>query len=250
MRRAFSLLELIVALAILAVLAGLAFTALTRVRQSAGRADCQNRLRNQALSILNYESHHGHLPPGSISGPFEAMNVPENANHSLWAVLLGELGEPTASAYRWDLNYDDAANEPVAKARIEVLLCPANVDRTAVADFGPIDVNAFLADIGELDPSENFESALPVNGSVRMSQITDGTSNTLLVAEAGGRPGIAWSSPDVTVPVKSILGSAAHLGGANAAMCDGSVRFFPGSTSVKLLAKLATRSGGEDVGDD
>ena len=112
------------------------------------------------------------------------------------------------------------SNQPVVTARIAVLLCPtSNPDRVeewsgghfgGVADFGPIEVNPFLADIAEIDPSDDFEGDLPVNGTVRLTEIGDGASNTLLIAEAAGRPGMAWSSPSIMVSIKSMLGGTAQ----------------------------------------
>jgi prepilin-type processing-associated H-X9-DG protein len=261
LRSAFSLIELFVVIGILAVLAGLIASGVMKARFAAAGADCQSRLRNQVTAIFNYESREGRLPPGTISGPFAPLKVPDGANHSLWATLLAELDQPAAaSAYRWDVNFDDPRNQPVVTLNMPVLHCPTlNPQRTedwgrgrfgGVADYGPVDVNPFLADIAEIDPSEDFEGALPVNGMVRLTSIGDGASHTLLLAEAAGRPGIAWSSPSISISVKSILGGTAHFGGANVAMCDGSVHFFKASTDLKLLAKLATRSGGETTDGD
>ena len=66
LRRGFSLLELVVVLAILGVLAGLTLAAIQRVREVARRTECLNRLRQQGLAALNYESATGHLPPGAV----------------------------------------------------------------------------------------------------------------------------------------------------------------------------------------
>jgi prepilin-type N-terminal cleavage/methylation domain-containing protein/prepilin-type processing-associated H-X9-DG protein len=260
-RSAFSLIELLLVIGILAVLAGLVASGVMRARFAAERSDCQSRLRNQVAAIFNYESREGHLPPGTVSGPFAPLKVPDGANHSLWATLLADLDQPAAaSAYHWDVNFDDPRNQSAVSLKIPVLLCPTgNPDRTedwsrgrfgGVADYGPVDVNPFLADIAEIDPSEDFEGALPVNGTVHLTDIGDGASQTILVAEAAGRPGLAWSSPSISISIKFILGGTAHLGGANVAMCDGSVHFFKPSTDLKLLAKLATRSGGESGDSD
>ena len=74
-----------------------------------------------------------------------------------------------------------------------------------------IDVNLFLADIGLIDGSSSFAGPLPVNGSVRMIEITDGTANTILLAEAGGRPGVGWASPMTSrAREECIPGGAAH----------------------------------------
>lgn len=257
-RRGYSLIELVVVVAILGVLVGMVTAAVGRVRLAAGRADCQNRLRQQALAVLNYEAANGRLPPGSVQGPYPPLGVPDGAGHGLWAFVLPHLDQgPVAARYRFDRPCDHPENAPAAAARIAVLECPLapsegrpapwpGVPGTAGAcDYGPIDVNPFLADIGVLDPAASFAGPLPVNAQVKLVEITDGASNTVLIAEAGRRPGMPWCSPDVPVSVRDVLGGP-HAG-SNAAMADGSVRLFRDGTDIRLLGRLATRSGGEAV---
>jgi prepilin-type N-terminal cleavage/methylation domain-containing protein len=261
-RRAFTLIELLVVIAIIAVLIGLTLAAVQRVRDAAARTDCLNRLRQQALAVLNTESTHGHLPPGAVQGPFPQLGVPDGAGHGMWAFLLSHLEQaPVANRYRLTLPFDHADNQPAATARIAVLMCPnADPGRVeeweagrfgGVADYVPIEVNPFLADLGMIDAVDCFESALPANRLVRLAEITDGTSNTLLLAEATGRPGVAWSSPLSPTGLRQVFGgpNGFHRGGTNACLADGSARFIPGSTDIRVLGRLATRSGGEVVGN-
>src|SRR5262249_22632539 len=127
-RRGFSLIELVVVLAIMAVLTGLTLTAVQRVRAAAKRTECLNRLKNQGLAVLSYESCHGHLPPGAVWGPFPRLGVPDGAGHGLWAFLLPHVEQaPAADRYRFDLSYDHPDNQPAATTRIAVLVCP-NLD--------------------------------------------------------------------------------------------------------------------------
>jgi prepilin-type N-terminal cleavage/methylation domain-containing protein len=124
-RRAFSLIELLVVIATIAVLIGLTLAAVQRVGDAAGRTDCLNRLRQQALAVLNCESTHGHLPPGAVQGPFPQLSIPDGAWHGMWAFLLPHLEQaPVANRYRLTLPFDHADNQPAATARIAVLMCP------------------------------------------------------------------------------------------------------------------------------
>ncbi|GEM_PF-4781571 len=256
LRRAFTLLELLVVLAILAVLLGLTLSAVQRARESAARIECQDHLKNQAFAVLNYESAMGRLPPGAVQGPFDPLGVPDGVGHGLWSILLGYLDQaPLASLYHFNLPFDAPANQPVVRTRLKILECPnASPNRIAnwgtgyggVTDYAPFDVNPFLADIGKIDPVALFAGPMPSNGMVRMTDITDGTAYTILLAEASGRPGMAWSSPDVLLALKYFFGSL-HWGGSHACMADGSVHFLSRSIGLRELGRLATRAGGEVV---
>ncbi len=119
----------------------------------------------------------------------------------------------------------------------------------------------------------------PVNGSMRIVNIKDGTSNTIMLAEDGGRPerwmyqglvanstssGAGWGDPnaeyglDGTVPQGSTglpLCSvncnndneiySFHANGANAQFADGSVRFLPSSINILVMGALITANGSE-----
>jgi prepilin-type N-terminal cleavage/methylation domain-containing protein/prepilin-type processing-associated H-X9-DG protein len=257
-RRGLSLIEVLVVLGILAVLLGLTLAAVQRVREAARRAECQDRLRNQGLAALNYEAALGRLPPGAVQGPFARPAVPDGAGHGLWPLLLPYLDQaPLAARYRFDLPFDHPANQPAVTASLKILECPnaTPVDRTAnwgtgyggVADYAPLDVNPFLADVGVIDAVSNFQGPLPVNGAVRMTEVTDGTSTTVLLAEASGRPGAAWSSPELLLGLRQFFGRGGglHRGGSHVCMADGSVHFLSDGLSLRVLGRLATRAGGE-----
>jgi prepilin-type N-terminal cleavage/methylation domain-containing protein len=261
-RRGFSLIELLVVIAIVAVLMALILAAVQRVREAAKRTECMNKLHQQGLAVLNYESSTGYLPPGAVQGPFPPFGIPEGAGHGMWVFVLPHLEQtPVANRYRLDLPYDHQDNQPAATAHLTVLLCPnASPDRIeewesgrygGVVDYAPIEVNPFLADIGIIDPVTNFESALPANKLVKLTDVIDGTSNTLLLAEATGRPGVAWSSPLSPAGLRQVFGGSNgfHRNGTTTCFVDGSVRFIPDSTDLRILGRLSTRAGGEVIGD-
>jgi prepilin-type N-terminal cleavage/methylation domain-containing protein len=264
-RPAFTLIELLVVIAILGVVTGLVLAGVQRAREAAQRTECLNHLKNLGLAVRNYESGHGHLPPGAVWGPFPRLGVPDGAGHGLWAFVLPHLDQTAvAQRYRFDLSYDDPGNQPAVTAGIPALVCPGldpgRVEQWpdpsrfgAVADYAPLDVNPFLADIGLIDPVEKFAGPLPANAMVRLAEITDGIANTILLAQACGRPGVAWSSPLVPVGLKEVFPGAGgpHGDGTPVCMVDGSVHFLSSSVGIRMLARLATRAGGEvvNVGD-
>jgi type II secretory pathway pseudopilin PulG len=261
-RGAFTLIELLVALATVAVLLGLTLAGVQRAREAARRADCLNRVRQQGLAVLNYESTRGHLPPGAVQGPFAPFDVPPGAGHGLWAFLLPQLDQaPAANRYRFDRAYDHPDNQSAAAARVAVLVCPnAPADRTeefsnggfgGVADYVPLEVNPFLADLGLVAAVADFTPALPSNKLGRLAEVTDGLSNTLLLAEASGRPGVAWSSPLCPADLRQVFGGSTgfHRGGVPACLADGSARFVRDAIDLRALGALGTRAGGEVLGD-
>jgi uncharacterized protein DUF1559 len=138
-----------------------------------------------------------------------------------------------------------------------------------------------------VDPAANYLGILTGSDRTpypltRLAEITDGTSNTLLVTECAGRPklwragrpvsgvyalGGAWVGGALTVGQGSTpdgvtkLGPCAinctndrevysfHPGGATAVIADGSVRFLKASMEMRMFARLVTRAGGEVVSD-
>jgi prepilin-type N-terminal cleavage/methylation domain-containing protein/prepilin-type processing-associated H-X9-DG protein len=297
---AFTLMELLVVLAIIAVLIGLLLPAVQKVREAAGRAACANNLRQHGLALLLFEDSRGCLPPGAVSGPFPPAGVRTRALHGCWPFLLPYLEQPALyGLYRWEVSFFDPANQPAVAMQLKVLQCPsAPPDRWVTAadgdgafvgggegactDYGPVSgVDPDLAQLGLIDPVGDYRGALPVNGMTRLADVTDGTSNTLLVAEDAGRPqlwragrsvpgvfsfGGPWASSANPVLVAGASADGAtepgpcavnctndqqvygfHPGGAQALLADGSVHFLRAGMDIRVLAALATRAGGEVV---
>jgi hypothetical protein len=88
---------------------------------------------------------------------------------------------------------------------------------------------------------------------VKIMDITDGTSNTLIIAEAS-KAGIPWMKPeDIDISLHPAAGdpsgfSSDHAGGFQGMMADGSVRFLSQNISQQVLNALFTRDGKEAVG--
>jgi prepilin-type N-terminal cleavage/methylation domain-containing protein/prepilin-type processing-associated H-X9-DG protein len=152
----------------------------------------------------------------------------------------------------------------------------------ACGDYAPtFSVDPVLAQRGWADRAANYEGVLPPNRMTRLGDLTDGTANTILVTEDAGRPrqwragrpgpdqtilGGPWtgfntgvilqgsSSDGQTQPGLCAINCtnnrevySFHPDGANAVLADGSVRFLKASVSIRTLAALITRAGGEVV---
>src|SRR5438552_13391267 len=108
-RTSFTLLELLVAIAIVGVLIGLLLPAVSYARWAAARSRCQNNLRQQGLAVLSYEAVNSGLPPAAAAGP--PLGLPEYVCHGMYAYVLPYLDEGArAQQYRWDVSADDPGN--------------------------------------------------------------------------------------------------------------------------------------------
>jgi prepilin-type N-terminal cleavage/methylation domain-containing protein/prepilin-type processing-associated H-X9-DG protein len=304
-RDAFTLIELLVVIAIIAVLIGLLLPAVQKVREASNRMKCASNLHNIGLALHNFESDRGKFPPGAVLGYFPEAGVTTDARHGVFPFLLPYLGqEPLYNQYQWAVSVNDPANQPAVTTQLRILQCPsAEPDRLATEAEHPLSwsggrksacsdyhgiawMDEALArpPLSLIDPVGNYEGTLTQNRMVRVAEIKDGLSNTILVAEDAGRPmrwqagqlipgvysdGASWAALGLlhgqgsTPNGVSHLGPCAinctndrevysfHPGGANVLVADGSVRFLKAGIDIRIFARLVTRAGGEVVaGDD
>jgi len=234
-------------------------------------------------------------------------------HHGLGTYLLPYLEQPAlASQYCWDVSWFDPPNQPVVTTQLKIWQCPsAEPDRfqdgalptvtpptmnlykgmAACGDYaGMSRVDAELARRGLIDPpigprdeQGNYPGVFRVNRTTRLTDIQDGASNTIMMAECAGRPqlwhgrepvpnvwltGGPWASRSLlwgrgaTEDGTAFYGTCAinctndrevysfHAGGANAVFADGSVHFLNATIDIRVFARLATRAGGEVIGAD
>jgi prepilin-type N-terminal cleavage/methylation domain-containing protein/prepilin-type processing-associated H-X9-DG protein len=293
---AFTLIELLVVIAIIAVLIGLLLSAVQQVREAANRMACANNLKQLGLALHGFHDVNGKFPPSKINpGPFPEAGVTAAVRHG-WGVFILPFIEQTALAqqYHWNLVFYDAGNQPVASKQLKIMQCPsAEPDRYytdsnwspgqgACTDYAPSQaVDSVLADMGLIDAVGNYRGVMSLNSMTRVGDITDGTSNTLLLAEDAGRPrqwfagqagedqtiyGGPWVGDQNSIVVKGAASDGLsrpgpcalncsndheiysfHAGGANTVFADGSVHFLGAGMNIRVLARLVTRAGREVV---
>jgi prepilin-type N-terminal cleavage/methylation domain-containing protein len=212
-RHGFTLVELLVVIAIIGVLVALLLPAVQASREAARRTQCNNNLKQIGLALLNYETSHGALPPGGLNSPRGGYG------HSWWIRILPQL-EKSSAFDAWDHDgehhrstgwlsaYRGAGNahnrKLVFDVRFAMMRCPssplpqmaltnplhtANVAWPNYAGISGATDHSTARDKslgGGAAGRISWGGSLIEGASVLLAEITDGTSNTMMVAEQSG----------------------------------------------------------------
>lgn len=200
------------------------------------RSRCKNNLKQIGLALYSYHDEHGTFPPAYFA---DASGRPIHS----WRVLLLPYVDQQAlyNQYKWDEPWDGPNNSRLMAQIPPVFRCPSHAGTPGDT------TTAYAAVFGD-------DCVFRSSGSTRMADITDGTSNTILVGEVE-RAGIPWMKPeDVDVSKHPTIGdpagfSSLHIGGIHVLLADGSVRFISENISPATLRGLYTRAGNEQIGD-
>jgi prepilin-type processing-associated H-X9-DG protein len=285
-----TLIELLVVIAIIAVLIGLLLPAVQKVREAASRMQCSNNLKQIGLALYNYHDANGKFPPGAVHSSLPALGITNNVDHGNMPFLLPYLEqEALARSYNWNVSNFAPENQPVVVQQLKVVQCPS-AEPNRVGDNNPgrqgiyacsdyAGFNAVPQDLvnqGYATRPARPDSVLMVNALCRLTDITDGASQTILFAEDAGRPqlwhtgrpvpgallgggpwasrNLIWGARTEPPPWPCALNCtndrevySFHPDGANAVFADGHVHFLNAGMSIGTLAALVTRAGGEVV---
>ncbi len=207
-----------------------ALEAIQKVRQAAGRAQTQNNLKQIGLAMHGYHDTHGALPPAAIY---------DKKGKALlsWRVLILPYVEQDALYKEFKLNepWDSDHNKKLIARMPRVYADPG-----APAPAGHTYYQVFVG------PQTMFEG----KRGLRFTDVTDGTSNTILTVEAA--KAVPWTKPedvpfDPGQPVPAV--ASFWSGGFNAGFADGSVRFFAKRPAEATLRAFITRNGGEVIAE-
>lgn len=192
-RRALTLIELLVVIAILAALIALLLPAVQMARESARRTQCRNNLKQIGLALESYHSTHGIYPPASIRAP-AFVNNGRDEPRSTWTIALLPFldAAPLYGSYNPLLNTDDTANSKLRETSVPGYLCPT--DTGGEISFEPrlgvtyrrgnYGANFGAGSWGADDWLEaRYKGVMGQNSAARHADITDGVSQTVLVAE-------------------------------------------------------------------
>jgi prepilin-type N-terminal cleavage/methylation domain-containing protein/prepilin-type processing-associated H-X9-DG protein len=202
-RRGFTLIELLVVIAIIAVLIGLLLPAVQKVREAANRMTCANNLHQIALAAHNYHDSYQKLPTGAHL-PVYVGDRPTGGTN-LWVELLPYFEQDNLYK-KWD-SYDNRNN--VAGERnatqaqvIKILICPSDPLPQSVVQLtipiappwslGFYGMSSYGGNAGKRSvkagtappwPGMTKDGIFFIDSNVRLMNITDGTSSTLLFGE-------------------------------------------------------------------
>jgi hypothetical protein len=198
---------------------------------------CQNNLKQIGLALLNYEAANGAFPPAVFT---DTHGKPTKS----WRVALLPYCEqkPLYEHYNLSQPWDSPQNRALGKTSLPSFQCPSDPDMTADS----AETN-YVRVVGK-----DTVGGMP-NEAVKIHDITDGTSDTIIVVEVCGLH-INWEEPrDVTVEEFMDLvakGRASHhSGGFNAVFVDSSVHFISYNVAPKTLRALLLRNDGQPVGE-
>lgn len=240
-RHAFTLIELLVVIAIIAILIALLLPAVQQAREAARRSTCKNHMKQMGLALHNYHDTYSTFPVGAIHGA--PVNVPKGN----WRIALLPYIDQAPAYNQLDFVIGDFSgnrytnNNVLRTLRVPVYRCPSSTHPMASTDDGntlggmKMDYVGISGATPELGGATACGTSSVYGGNVfcdngllaafsnfRFRDITDGSSNTMILSEQSGLVGNkdirasyngGWYGWYGTTKPSSISGSADSFGG-------------------------------------
>jgi prepilin-type N-terminal cleavage/methylation domain-containing protein/prepilin-type processing-associated H-X9-DG protein len=221
-RNGFTVIELLVVMAVIGVLVAISLPAVQRIRESARNTECKNNLRQIGVALQNHNTQYGSLPKDGEQGWGYGVFLLPQLEQSAMFDRLDPLNRKLAAG--------TAADPQTTGMVLEVFLCPSfSGNRRLSSGYA---VSNYMGNV-------NLFSKKTL-----LTDIMDGESTTIAVGETIEEH--AWSLPKTG---SSGSFNSEHSQGANYVMCDGAVKFLSTSMDQTIYAALLTPSGREPVGD-
>jgi len=209
-RLAFTLVELLVVIAIIAVLIGLLLPAVQKVREAANRIACRNHMKQLGLALHNYHDANGEFPGGVIT-----IDDIQDGWATGFTYLLPYVEQQNLqNLYRFDVSWFDPANNAAVGTEVKLFFCPSNrvsgrMDLRPIALQWSTTLPSFAAstdyafckganaaihvDAARVPPAARGVFSIArrgaggaLTGTIRLADVTDGTSSTFAMGEAAG----------------------------------------------------------------
>jgi len=306
-RDGFTLIELLVVIAIIAVLIALLLPAVQQAREAARRSQCKNNLKQLGLALHNYHDTHQLFPPGAVSAittmtgsGWCTADSGQNTQRAPWTVLILPFLEQTTlyQQFRfeekftsWSTYTGSSTNNNAWNHSLSFYKCPSD----PLSGGEPVAGNYRGVQGGQTSPTTSncgstrrfyTNGILTINGRNGFRDISDGSSNVLLVGEShydtvransSSTAIIGWAStancssngtfngmltgadgginsapvdPSKTDPrdYQSYHFGSFHVGGAHFLLGDGSVHFLSQNMDLTTFRQLGIRNDGMPVG--
>lgn len=274
----FTLLELMIVIAIIGVLVGLLLPAVQAAREAGRRMQCSNNIAQNALALHSFELVYGSLPSG-VTNPVGPIRYEPIGEHTSWIVRILPYFENNKLYEGYDVSKGVYApeNHALRAARLFMLRCPSSlfsdIPPTDGRNWGFASNYAGNSHSTEKPIDTDNDGVLFLNSRLPFFEIKDGLSNTLLISEKiNSHEKLGWYSgtratlrntiftsdnnigylhlppldlSDVAIGSLDVGGfSSNHTGGFNAARCDGSVFFASVSLDSNVYSALGSRADG------